>query len=97
MLKPLRIGVPPQVQQSQIRWPLLEVLRRDLHQPVSHLRSMIWVGAGQAGEQVRPITLQSRRKDNSIMRRLALEQRRQIRNSHCPQGIGATVSLSAIS
>ena len=96
MLIPLRIGVPTQIEQPQVRRPLLEVLRRDLHQSVGHLRRMVGVGTGQAGQEVRPITLQSGRKDNLIMRRLALEQRRQIRNSHCWQAIGADVSLSAV-
>ena len=82
MLKPLRIGVPPQVQQSQVGGPLLEVLRGDLHQTVGHLRRMVRVGARQAGQQIRPIALQSCRKDDLIMRRLALQQRRHVRNTH---------------
>ena len=96
MLIPLWIGVPTQIQQPQVRGPLLEVLRRDLHQSVGHLRRMVGIGTGQAGEQIRPITLQSGRKDNLIMRRLALEQWRQIGNSHCRQAIGADVGLSAV-
>ena len=96
VLEPLRVGVPPQVEQPQVRRPLLEVLRRDLHQPVGHLRRMVGVGAGQPGEQVRPVTLQPGREDDLIMRRLALEQRRQIGNSHCRQAIRAAVGLSAV-
>ena len=57
---------------------------------------MVGVGTGQAGEEVRPITLQSGGKDDLIMRRLTLQQRRQIGNSHCRQAIGADVSLSAV-
>ena len=96
VLVPLRVGVPTQIEQPQVRRPLLEVLRRDFHQSVGHLRRMVGVGTGQAGEQVRPITLQSGRKDDLIMSRLALEQRRQIGNSHCRQAIRAAVGLSAV-
>ena len=95
MLKPLRIGMPPQVQQPQIGGPLLEVLRCDLDHAVSHLRCMVGIGARQSGQEVRPMALRWCRKDNLIMRRLALEQRRHIRNSHRWQAIGATLSLSA--
>ena len=37
VLEPLRVGVPTQVEQPQVRRPLPEVLRRDFHQPVGHL------------------------------------------------------------
>ena len=87
MLKPLRVGVPSQVQQPQIRGPLLEVLRCNLHHAVSHLRRMVRVGPRQTGQEVGPIALQAGRKDNLIMRRLALEQRRHVRNTHRSQAI----------
>ena len=96
MLIPLRVGVPPQIQQPQVGGPLLKVSRRDLHQPVGHLGRMVGIRAGQARQQIGPIALQSCRENNLIMRRLVLEQWRQVRNSHCPQAIGADVSLSAI-
>jgi hypothetical protein len=96
VLKPLRIRMPAQIQQSQVGWPLLEVLCRDLHEPVGHLGGMVGVGTRKARQQVRPIALQPSREDNLIMGWLALEQRRQIRNSHCPQAIGAAIRLSAI-
>ena len=59
VLVPLRVGVPTQVQQPQVLGSLAEVARGDLGGPLGHLDRVVGVGAGETGQQVRPVALQA--------------------------------------
>ena len=82
MLVPLRVGVPTQIQQPQVLGPLAEVARGDLGGPFGHLDRMVGIGAGETGQQVRPVPLQAGREHHLVVGRLALEQSGDVGSSH---------------
>ena len=82
MLVPLRVGVSTQVQQPQVLGPLAEAACRDLGRSLSHLDRVVGVGAGEPGQQVRPVALQAGLEHHLVVGRLAIEQSGDVRSSH---------------